>query len=59
MTEKQFWSIRDASKITGLSAKFIREHLDDIPHAKTGRKNLIYIDGLTEFALKTGKGASE
>ena len=54
MNEKQFYSIKDAAKVTGLSAKFIRANLDDIPHAKVGRKNLVYIDGLKEFALKTG-----
>ena len=56
MKQTEFCSIKDASERTGLSQKFIRKNLEDIPHAKVGRKNLIYIDGLREFALNTGKG---
>lgn len=59
MTEKQFCSIRDASKMTGLSSKFIRQNIEKIPHGKSGRKYLIYVDGLREFVLKTGGGDSE
>jgi hypothetical protein len=53
--KKQFCSIKDAADITGLSARFIRQHLAEIPHAKSGRKSLIYLDGLKEFALRTGR----
>lgn len=56
MKQTEFCSIKDASEITGLSRKFILENLENIPHAKVGRKNLIYIDGLRDFALTTGKG---
>ena len=60
MTEKQFCSIRDASKMTGLSAKFIRQNIEKIPHGKSGRKYLVCMDGLREFVLKTGeRGDSE
>lgn len=51
----QFCSINDASEITGLSYEFIRQNIKNIPHAKVGRKYLVYMDGLVEFALNTGK----
>lgn len=54
--KKQFCSIKEAAEITGLSSLFIYKNLDKIPHANTGRKNLIYMDGLRDFALSTGKG---
>ena len=56
--QKDFCSIKDASERTGLSQKFIRQNLSEIPHAKSGRKSLIYLDGLKEFALRTGKGVN-
>ena len=56
MTEKQFCSIKDAAQITGLSAKFIRQNIEKIPHGKSGRKYLVCMDGLKEFVLKTGQG---
>ena len=56
MTEKQFCSIKDAAQITGLSAKFIRQNIEQIPHGKSGRKYLVCMDGLKEFVLKTGQG---
>jgi hypothetical protein len=58
MSEKQFCSIKDASKITGISAKFIRRNIEQIPHGKSGRKYLVCLDGLKEFVLKTGKGGA-
>ena len=58
MKETEFYSIKDASKITGLSEKFIRQNIENIPHAKMRRKNLIYLDGLRAFALNTGKGST-
>jgi len=58
MKQTEFCSIKDASERTGLSQKFIRQNLSEIPHAKSGRKNLIYLDGLKEFALRTGKGST-
>ena len=48
MTEKQFCSIKDAAQITGLSAKFIRQNIEKIPHGKSGRKYLVCMVG---FAL--------
>ena len=54
--EKQFYSIKDASRITGISTKFIRRNIEQIPHGKSGRKYLVCIDGLKEFVLKTGGG---
>ena len=57
--EKQFCSIPEASLITGLSRKFIRRNLDSIPHAVVGRKSFVYMDGLKEFALNTGKGKAK
>jgi len=59
MTDKQFCSIKDASKLTGLSAKFIRQNIEQIPHGKSGRKYLVCMDGLKEFVLKTGGGGSD
>ena len=56
MNDKQFYSIRDVSKITGISAKFIRQNIEQIPHGKSGRKYLVSMDGLKEFVLKTGGG---
>jgi len=56
MQEKQFYSIKDAAQITGLSAKFIRQNIEKIPHGKSGRKYLVCMDGLKEFVLKTGQG---
>ena len=56
MTEKQFCSIKDAAQVTGLSAKFIRQNIEKIPHGKSGRKYLVCMDGLKEFVLKTGQG---
>lgn len=59
MKETEFCSIKDAAEITGLSARFIRQNLGSIPHAKNGRKNLIHLNGLREFALNTGKGVKD
>ena len=57
--EKQFCSIPEASLITGLSRKFIRRNIENIPHALVGKKYFVYMDGLKEFALNTGKGKAK
>ena len=52
-----FCNISEASRRTGLSKFFIRQNIDNIPHCKSGKKYLIHIEGLKEFALKTDKTA--
>ena len=47
-----FLNIVDASKKTGLSTCFIRKNIKDIPHCKSGKKYMIYVDGLLEWANK-------
>lgn len=52
-----FCNINEAARRTGLSAYFIRQNIDNIPHCKSGKKFLISVDGLLEYALKTGETA--
>lgn len=52
-----FCNINEAARRTGLSTCFIRKNIKDIPHCKSGKKYLIHIDGLKEYALKTDKTA--
>ena len=52
-----FCNINEAARRTGLSTFFIRQNIKDIPHCKSGKKYLIHIEGLKEFALKTDKTA--
>lgn len=52
-----FCNISEAARRTGLSKFFIRQNIEQIPHCKSGKKYLIHIEGLKEFALKTDKTA--
>lgn len=52
-----FCNISEAARRTGLSTCFIRKNIKDIPHCKSGKKYLIHIEGLKEFALNTDKTA--
>ena len=52
-----FCNINEAARRTGLSAWFIRQNIKDIPHCKSGKKYLVSIKGLEEYALKTGDTA--
>lgn len=48
-----FATINEAARRTGLSTWFIRQNIKAIPHCKSGKKYLIYMKGLEEFALNS------
>ena len=52
-----FCDINEAARRTGLSAWFIRENIKSIPHCKSGKKYMVNVEGLMEYALKTGETA--
>ena len=52
-----FCNINEAVRRTGLSEWFIRKNIKDIPHCKSGKKYLVNVEGLMEYALKTGESA--
>jgi excisionase family DNA binding protein len=52
-----FCNITEAARRTGMSEWFIRQHIGEIPHCKSGKKYLIHVEGLMEYALKTGETA--
>lgn len=52
-----FCDISEASRRTGLSDWYIRQHISEIPHCKSGKKYMIHVEGLMEYALKSCKTA--
>lgn len=52
-----FCNINEAARRTGLSAWFIRENIKDIPHCKSGKKYMVNVEGLMEYALKKSETA--
>lgn len=52
-----FCNINEAARRTGLSAWYIRQNIKDIPHCKSGKKYLVNVEGLLEYALKTSETA--
>lgn len=61
MTEKNatertltpFCNINEAARRTGLSAWYIRQNINEIPHVKSGKKYMIQMKGLEEFVSKS------
>lgn len=47
-----FASILDTSRRTGISAWFIRNNMDKIPHIKSGKKYLIHVPKFEEWLLE-------
>lgn len=56
-TPTPFCNITEAVRRTGLSEHFIRKNIKSIPHCKSGKKYLVNVEGLMEYALKTGETA--
>ena len=56
-TQPSFCNINEAVRRTGLSEWFIRQNIKNIPHCKSGKKYMINVEGLVEYALKTGESA--
>lgn len=47
-----FANIIDTSERTGISAWFIRNNMDKIPHIKSGKKYLIHVPKFEEWLLE-------
>ena len=47
--EDEFVGFHEASKITKLSIRYLREHIKEIPHAHKGRKRVFSKAGLIAY----------